>query len=249
MRRVNVLLFSEPAGGIRPFALGELQVVFHVLAEGPVVPPVLEGNVWVFVDWVLPGVSGLEICRRLRCHLQMRQTHVTLILDDDDPEAARRALRAGADDYLIGPSQRAALIERVLAVQPANLDGGGQRLGLGELVIDLAAFQARWRKMPISLMPNEFRLLRFLIEHPGRVFTRTQLIAALGKQDPPVDARTVDVWIGRLRRALKAVGAGYSAAHRPLDRVRARRALNGTARLPPEGKPGRRLRQVRAFRT
>jgi two-component system phosphate regulon response regulator PhoB len=76
------------------------------------------------------------------------------------------------------------------------------------LDIDIAAFQARWHGKPIPLMPNEFRLLRYFVEHPGRVFTRSQLIAALGKHDGPIDERTVDVWVGRLRRALRVAGAG-----------------------------------------
>ena len=78
---------------------------------------------------------------------------------------------------------------------------------LGSLTVDLAAFQARWKNKPIALQPTELRLLRSLAEHPGRVFTRSQLITALGKLDPPIDERTVDVWIGRLRRALRAAGA------------------------------------------
>jgi two-component system phosphate regulon response regulator PhoB len=76
------------------------------------------------------------------------------------------------------------------------------------LSVNIAAFRARIDGKPVDLMPNEFRLLRFLVEHPGRVFTRSQLIAALGKQDPPIDERTVDVWIGRLRRALRSAGGG-----------------------------------------
>lgn len=94
---------------------------------------------------------------------------------------------------------------------PLPGEGAGPDLArLGEITIDLAAYQARWRGKPLVLMPNEFRLLRFFVEHPGRVFTRGQIIAALGKQDPPIDQRTVDVWIGRLRRQLRAAGADCS---------------------------------------
>jgi two-component system phosphate regulon response regulator PhoB len=208
MRKVDVLLFSNPAGGIEPFVHGDLQVVFHLL-QRPGDLPLLDTSVWAFVDWVLPEISGLEICRRLRCDPITAQAHVTMILEEDDPDDRRRALRAGADDYLVGPADRSALLDRMLSLQLQEFDAGLRRvMNLGELAIDLAAFQARWRNKPIPLMPNEFRLLRFFIEHPGRVFTRAQLIAALGKQEPPVDERTVDVWIGRLRRALKSAGAG-----------------------------------------
>src|SRR5690606_27284096 len=109
----------------------------------------------------------------------------------------------------LGPLTRTALLDRVLAANLHEHEATATRsVSQGELTIDVAAFQARWKGKPLSLMPNEFRLLRYFVEHPGRVFTRVQLISALGKQEPAVDERTVDVWIGRLRRALRAVGAG-----------------------------------------
>ena len=132
-----------------------------------------------------------------------------MILDEDDPDARRRALRSGADDYILGPISRTTLLDRVLSLNFGDRDGGAPRMmTLGDLSVDLAAFQARWQGKPIPLMPNEFRLLRYFVEHPGRVFTRAQLISALGKQQPAIDERTVDVWVGRLRRALRAAGAG-----------------------------------------
>ena len=208
MRRIDILVTSELAGGLAPFQHGELEIMFHSWHK-PSELPLLEGAVWAFVDWVLPEISGLEICRQLRCAPLTTQAHITMVLEEDDVEARRRALRAGADDYLVGPANRTMVLDRVMSVVLHDYDGGALRsLTLGDLSIDLAAFLASWRGKPISLMPNEFRLLRFFVEQPGRVFTRTQLIAALGKQDPPVDERTVDVWIGRLRRALRGSGAG-----------------------------------------
>lgn len=208
MQRIDILLTGELEGGMAPFRHGDLEVVFHHwVRTGDL--PLLEGALWAFIDWVVPDISGLEICRRLRCDPLTAQAHITMLLEEDDLDARRRALRAGADDYMVGPANRTALLDRVLSVRLHDYDGTPARtLALGELTIDLAAFQARWHGKAIPLMPNEFRLLRYLIEHPGRVFTRSQLIAALGKQDPPVDERTVDVWIGRLRRALRAAGAG-----------------------------------------
>ena len=76
------------------------------------------------------------------------------------------------------------------------------------MLIDLAALQAKWAGTPVKLRPNEFRLLRFFAENANRVLSRQELITGLGKQEPPIDERTVDVWIGRLRRALKHAGAG-----------------------------------------
>jgi two-component system phosphate regulon response regulator PhoB len=208
MRHVAILVTTELAEGMTAFEHDDLRITFHHWAK-PSELPLLEGTIWAFVDWVLPNISGLEICRQLRCAPLTAQAHITIVLDEDDFEARRRALRAGADDYLIGPINRTIVLDRILSVIQNDYDGGALRsLSLGDLTIDLAAFQASWRGTPIMLMPNEFRLLRFLVEHPRRVFTRAQLIAALGKQDPPVDERTVDVWIGRLRRALRAAGAG-----------------------------------------
>jgi two-component system phosphate regulon response regulator PhoB len=193
MRHVNIIVTSELAGGMAAFEHGDLLVSFHRWTK-PSELPLLEGTIWAFADWVLPDISGLEICRQLRCAPLTAQAHITMVLEEDDFEARRRALRAGADDYMVGPVSRTTVLDRVLT--------------LGDLTIDLSAFQANWRGVPVVLMPNEFRLLRFFVEHPRRVFTRAQLIAALGKQDPPVDERTVDVWVGRLRRALRAAGAG-----------------------------------------
>jgi two-component system phosphate regulon response regulator PhoB len=164
---------------------------------------------------VLPELSGLELCRRLRCDPQTEQAHVTMILEEDDAEPKRRALRAGADDYIVGPVDRASVLDRVLSVQLPEREAPGRTLRLGDLTLDLAALQARWKDKAIGLMPNEFRLLRYLMEQPGHVFSRGQLIAALGKQEQPVDERTVDAWVSRLRRALREAGAGY-----PLRTVR-----------------------------
>lgn len=209
MRRITVLLTSEPDGGFEPFRHGELEIAFHLWSRiGPL--PLLDEPAWAFIDWLLPDMPGIEACRRLRCDPLTVQVHVTMVIEEDDSDARRRALRAGADDYILGPLSRTAILDRILATQNDRRSEGGDApsLASGDLAIEVAAFQARWRGKPIPLMPNEFRLLRYFVEHPGRVFTRTQLIAALGKQDPPIDERTVDVWIGRLRRALRGAGAG-----------------------------------------
>jgi len=158
------------------------------------------------------------MCRRLRSDPRMQDAHITIVLEEDDAQDKRRALRAGADDYITGPIDRTMVLDRVMALQM----GGAQprvneRLELGALLVDLAALQARWNGRALDLRPNEFRLLHFLAQNPDRVLSRGDLIAALGKQEPPIDERTVDVWVGRLRRALRKVGAG--------ERVRTVRSL------------------------
>jgi two-component system phosphate regulon response regulator PhoB len=208
MRYIDILVTHDLADGMAPFDHGEMQIRFHRWARLSDLP-LLDNTAWAFVDWVLPDISGLEICRQLRCAPLTARAHITMILEEDDLDVRRRALRAGADDYMVGPINRTMVLDRVLSTVMQDYDGAMlHSLSAGDLTIDLAAVLARWKGKPIPLMPNEFRLLRFFVEHPGRVFTRAQLIAALGKQEPPVDERTVDVWIGRLRRALRAVGAG-----------------------------------------
>lgn len=171
----------------------------------------LEGRTWCFVDWLLPDLSGLEMCRRLRDAPATAQSHITMILDDDDTEARRRALRAGADDYVLAPLTADLLLDR-LKRHGGNGGGGANgsasppRLAHGSLTLDLAAHQARWQGRAVPLRPNEFKLLAHFIEHPDQVFSRTGLIAMLGKDSDMIDERTVDVWVGRLRRGLKAHG-------------------------------------------
>lgn len=208
MRHIDILLTGELGGGREAFTHSDLRVVFHRWkSQGPM--PLMEGQPWAFVDWVLPEMSGLELCRRLRCADALGpNAHITMILEEDDAEIKRRALRAGADDYIMGPLDRNALLDRVLSVQLPEHDAPARVLKLGDLSLDLAALQARWRERALILMPNEFRLLRYLMEQPGHVFSRQQLITALGKHDQPIDERTVDAWVSRLRRALRDVGAG-----------------------------------------
>lgn len=205
---VNIFLTDRMAEGIADFIHADKRFVFDRLdASGP--RRLVEGPVWAFVDWVMDDLAGLEMCRRLRADPKLHDAHITMVLEEDDLEDRRRALRAGADDYIVGPLDRTTVLDRVLALQSQQRQRhAAGRFELGELTIDMAALQARWLDRPIPLRPNEFRLLRFFAENPNRVLSRDELIAGLGKQEPPIDVRTVDVWIGRLRRALKAAGAG-----------------------------------------
>jgi two-component system, OmpR family, phosphate regulon response regulator PhoB len=205
---VNIFLTSELGESLEDFVHDQRRFTFDRLGpEGP--RRLVEGPMWAFVDWVMPELAGLEMCRRLRADARTADAHVTMVLEADDAEDRRRALRAGADDYVIGPLTRTAVLDRVLALQSRGAERQAtRRFELGALSIDMAALQARWNETPIALRPNEFRLLRFLAENPNRVLTREDLIAGLGKREPPIDERTVDVWIGRLRRAIKAAGGG-----------------------------------------
>lgn len=205
---VNIFVTGSAVESMDDFVHDGTRYTFDRLdPDGP--KRLVEGPVRAFVDWVMDDLAGLEMCRRLRADARMAEAHVTMVLEEDDPEDRRRALRAGADDYIVGPVDRTAILDRVLAVQThRQMRHAAQRFEIGDLTIDMTALQARWLGEPIVLRPNEFRLLRFFAENANRVMGREEIIAGLGKQEPAIDARTVDVWIGRLRRSLKAAGAG-----------------------------------------
>lgn len=205
---INIFLTSELAESLDDFVHDQRRFTFDRLGpDGP--RRLVEGPMWAFIDWVMDDLAGLEMCRRLRADPRTADAHVTMVLEEDDAEDRRRALRAGADDYVIGPLDRTAVLDRVLALQSRHAERHAtRRFEAGKLLIDMAALQARWDGEPIVLRPNEFRLLRFFAENPNRVLSREDLISGLGKRESPIDERTVDVWIGRLRRAIKAAGGG-----------------------------------------
>jgi len=205
---VNIFLTSELAEALEDFVHDQRRFTFDRLGpDGP--RRLVEGPMWAFVDWVMDDLAGLEMCRRLRADPRTADAHVTMVLEEDDAEDRRRALRAGADDYVVGPLTRTAVLDRVLALQSRGAERhSARRFEAGALSIDMAALQARWNGEPIPLRPNEFRLLRFFAENPNRVLTREDLIGGLGKREAPIDERTVDVWVGRLRRAIRAAGGG-----------------------------------------
>lgn len=205
---VNIFLTGELGESLDDFVHDQRRFTFDRLGpEGP--KRLVEGPMWAFIDWVLPELAGLELCRRLRADPRTEDAHITMVLEADDAEDRRRALRAGADDYVVGPLDRTAVLDRVLALQSRTSERvATRRFEMGALTIDMAALQARWNEVPIVLRPNEFRLLRYFAENPNSVLTREDLISGLGKREPAIDERTVDVWIGRLRRAIKAAGGG-----------------------------------------
>lgn len=205
-RQATILLATRDTGildAVRKSLAGARVVQ---IGSEPLDQPVF-GRVWCFIDWLLPSISGLEVCRRLRESPMTAGSHITMVLDEDDSEIRRRVLRAGADDYVPGPLTAKIVIDRLgpyQSTQPAQFDH--RKLCNGPVTLDLAAHQMRYMGRVIRLRPNEFRLLTHFIEHPDQLFTRTQLITKLGKDCGEIDERTVDVWVGRLRRSLKAHG-------------------------------------------
>lgn len=207
MDRISIFTTDREAARFAEFTQGEAVFRFTLLPpEGPL--SLVDGRAWVFVDWVMETLSGLELVRRLRADPRMHDAHITMVLEEDDPEDRRRALKAGADDYAVGPLSRQAMLDRVLALFAEGRCGPAPRLiEFGDLLINVAGEQARWRGEPICLRPNEFRVLRFMAENPNRVLSRQEMIDALGKSGDPEYLRTVDVWIKRLRQGLRHAGA------------------------------------------
>lgn len=223
---MTVLLAAQNTG--LADALRSTRPDVHAITIGSDIPDQpIAGPVWCFVDWLLPEVSGLEMCRRLRQAPATGHGHITLVLEDGDAEARRRALRAGADDYLVGPLDAEKLTRRLDSYHPATPTFQNRGvLRHGEMTIDLGAHQARFRGNAVPLRPNEFRLLVHFVEHPDQLFSRAQLIEQVGKDADLLDERTVDVWVGRLRRAL--------AAHDVPDPLRTVRSLGYVLDSLPE---------------
>ena len=157
----------------------------------------------VLLDWMIEGISGLEVCRRLRRKPQTANVPI-IILTARGEEADRiRGLETGADDYVTKPFSPRELVARVGAVLRRVRPGlAGEQLSYRDLEMDVAAHRVRRGGDSIALGPTEFRLLKHFLEHPGRVFSRERLLDAVWSHDPDIDLRTVDVHVRRLRKAV-----------------------------------------------
>jgi two-component system phosphate regulon response regulator PhoB len=157
----------------------------------------------VVLDWMLPKVSGIEVCRRLRAQPKTRNLPILMLTARGEEADRIRGLDTGADDYLVKPFAMSELTARIRAVLRRIRPGlADDRLTHGDIVIDRVAHRVRRNGKEVHLGPTEFRLLDHLIQHPGRVFSREQLLDAVWGSDVYVEARTVDVHVGRLRKAL-----------------------------------------------
>jgi two-component system phosphate regulon response regulator PhoB len=157
----------------------------------------------VILDWMLPLVSGLEICRQIRRKAETRDLPVIMLTARGEETDRVRGLEVGADDYVSKPFSPSELIARVRAVlRRARPAATGDMLTYAGVVMDLTSHRVLRNGRLIHLGPTEFRLLRFLMERPGRVYSREQLLDAVWGRDIYVEARTVDVHIRRLRKAL-----------------------------------------------
>ena len=175
----------------------------------------------LILDWMLPGLSGIELCRRLR-QKPHTQSLPLIMLTARSEEADRvRGFETGADDYVVKPFSVNELVARASRLlQRANPQLMAEVINVGDIELDRAAMVVKRRGQMVHLGPTDYRLLEFLMQAPGRVFSREQLLNNVWGDDVYIDDRTVDVHIGRLRKALLQAwktdpirtvrGAGYS---------------------------------------
>ncbi|MEA3060455.1 MAG: two-component system, OmpR family, phosphate regulon response regulator PhoB [Sphingomonadales bacterium] len=157
----------------------------------------------VVLDWMIEGLSGIEVCRRLRRSMNTANVPIIMLTARGEESDRVRGLETGADDYLTKPFSPRELLARLSAVlrrvRPAL---AGEVLRYADVEMDVAAHKVRRDGRPVPLGPTEFRLLRHFLEHPGRVFSRERLLDGVWTHDTDIELRTVDVHVRRLRKAL-----------------------------------------------
>lgn len=205
---------------------------YNLEAEGYLVETVLRGDEaemaivektpdLLILDWMLPGVSGIELCRRIRSKVDMQTMPIIMLTARGEESERIRGLSTGADDYVVKPFSTPELMARVKALlRRARPEIVASVLKVGKIELDRETHRVYRNGRELKLGPTEFRLLEFLLQAPGRVFSRAQLLDAVWGEDIYVDDRTVDVHIGRLRKSINigrvndpirtVRGAGYS---------------------------------------
>src|SRR5215218_1129544 len=179
----------------------------------------------VILDWMLPGLSGIELCRRLRARPDTRQLPIIMLTARGEESERVRGLSTGADDYIVKPFSVPELLARVSALlRRSSPERVADVLSFGDIELDREKRRIFRAGREVDLGPTEFRLLEFLLERPGRVFSREQLLDGVWGRDVYIDERTVDVHVGRLRKALHRPdapdpirtvrGAGYALDER-----------------------------------
>ena len=195
----EVLAYNLEAEGFAVIRAGDGEEAMSLIDE--TIPDI------VLLDWMLPHVSGIEICRRLKSRTDTRTIPVIMISARSEEVDRVRGLEIGADDYVIKPYSVAELMARVRTqlrrVRPSTV---GVRLEYEDIVLDAETHRVTRDEKELKLGPTEFRLLATFMERPGRVFSRDQLLDRVWGRDIYVDTRTVDVHIGRLRKALMKHG-------------------------------------------
>lgn len=195
----DVLRYNLEREGFDVVSTGSGEQALRIAGERPVD--------LVLLDWMLPHMSGIEVCRQLRRRVETQNLPIIMLTARGEGADRVRGLDAGADDYMPKPVAPDELLARMRAVlRRARRAPAEERLSYDDIEMDLAEYKVRRGGAAVVLGPTEFRLLRHFMERPGRVFSRDQLIDAVWGHDFHIDSRTVDVHIRRLRKALNADG-------------------------------------------
>ena len=161
----------------------------------------------ILLDWMMPGVSGLELAREFKGNKVTRDIPIIMVTARAEEEDKIRGLNLGCDDYVSKPFSFPELIARINAVMRRSLPGGEEeRLAINGLEVDAASQRVSAKGQPVRLGPTEYKLLHFFASHPDRVYTREQVLDRVWGQSVYVEERTVDVHIRRLRKALEPFG-------------------------------------------
>jgi two-component system, OmpR family, phosphate regulon response regulator PhoB len=191
-----LLSYNLEAEGYRP----------RTAASGEEVPLLIteERPDLIILDWMLPGISGIEVCRLLRARPETRDIPIVMLTARGEETERVRGLATGADDYVVKPFSVPELMARVRGIlRRANPDAVADMLRAGDISLDRRNRRVTRGSRDINLSPTEFRLLEHLMQSPGRVYSRAQLLDAVWGRDIYIDERTVDVHVGRLRKAIR----------------------------------------------
>lgn len=195
----EVLAYNLGAGGFAVLTAATGAEAELIVAETP--PDV------ILLDWMLPEVSGIELCRRFKTRVETRAIPIVMLSARGEEVDRVRGLETGADDYVVKPYSMLELMARLRAhLRRARPTTVGQVLDHGDLRLDTETHRVHRAGTEVKLGPTEFRLLACLMERPGRVFTREALLDRVWGRDVYVETRTVDVHVGRLRKALTDAG-------------------------------------------
>ena len=190
-----LLKYNLEAEGYRVFAATAGEDVPMMIAD--------EHPNLIILDWMLPGISGIELCRLLRAKPETRDIPIVMLTARGEEAERIRGLATGADDYVVKPFSVPELLARIRTIlRRVDPDAVAEVLALGDLALDRKTRRVTRGTRDINLSPTEFRLLEHLMQSPGRVYTRSQLLDAVWGREIYIDERTVDVHVGRLRKSL-----------------------------------------------
>ncbi len=221
--KIMVVEDEESLGVLLRYNLESEGYQVEVVTRGDEAEIRLQENVpdLLVLDWMLPAVSGIELCRRLRMRPETERLPIIMLTARGEESDRVRGLATGADDYLVKPFSTPEFVARVKALlRRAKPEVLSSVLKVGDILLDRESHRVYRKKSEIRLGPTEFRLLEFMMQHPGRVFSRGQLLDNVWGETIYIDERTVDVHVGRLRKAVNTGrlpdvirtvrGAGYA---------------------------------------